>query len=71
MILIKKRSKGETFRSVAKANKDGKGELLMEGARFTTLASKKKKRRRRSKTPTNFNTNSWLIRKVNISTQWG
>jgi len=28
---------------MAKANKGGKGELLMEGARFTTLTSKKKK----------------------------
>lgn len=43
MILIEKRSKGETFISMAKANKGGKGELLMEGARFTTLTSKKKK----------------------------
>lgn len=56
MILIEKRLKGETFRSMAKTNKGGKGELLMEGARFTIVTSKKKKGKSRSKTPTNFNT---------------
>jgi hypothetical protein len=44
MIPIEKRSKGETFRSMAKANKGGKDEQIMEEARFTTMTSKKKTR---------------------------
>jgi len=42
MIPIEKRSKGETFKGMAKTNKGGKGEQLMEEERFTTMTSKKK-----------------------------
>jgi hypothetical protein len=72
MIPIEKRSKGETFKGMAKANKGEKGEQLMEEVRFIRMTTKKKKQgQRRSKTPTNYKTNSWFIRKVNISMQWG
>ncbi len=42
MIPIEKMLKGETFRGMAKAKKGGKGEQLMEEAKFTTMTSKKK-----------------------------